>query len=284
MALLTVPNTFADGAVIDDDPLNANFAAIVNALSGGVENIEFVINFSGSSPVLILNQKGSGEIAKFQLNGVDKVKVLNNGQIESTVATGTAPLIIASTTKVVNLNADQLDGHEATEYVPKAGTTLTGFLTLHASPSSAMHAANKQYVDTVVGGVFPSGTKLLFGNAPPSGWTRVDASEDRLIKLAKSGETLGTAGGSWTISGFTISGYSLQIADLPAHNHGLTYTSTISLLGGGALTAVTALATTGLASSVNTANTGSGTAHTHSISHDGTWRPRYEIWAAATKN
>lgn len=35
------------------------------------------------------------------------------GQISSTLATGTAPLVIASTTKVVNLNADLLDGYNA---------------------------------------------------------------------------------------------------------------------------------------------------------------------------
>lgn len=35
-------------------------------------------------------------------------------------------------------------------YVPKAGTTMTGFLTLHAAPTSNMHAANKQYVDNAV--------------------------------------------------------------------------------------------------------------------------------------
>lgn len=35
-----------------------------------------------------------------------------SGQITSTVSTGTAPLVIASTTKVTNLNVDQLDGYD----------------------------------------------------------------------------------------------------------------------------------------------------------------------------
>jgi microcystin-dependent protein len=34
--------------------------------------------------------------------------------------------------------------------VAKAGGTMTGFLTLHADPSSSMHAATKQYVDSVL--------------------------------------------------------------------------------------------------------------------------------------
>ncbi len=34
--------------------------------------------------------------------------------------------------------------------VAKAGDTMTGFLTLHAHPSSNMHAATKQYVDQII--------------------------------------------------------------------------------------------------------------------------------------
>lgn len=34
--------------------------------------------------------------------------------------------------------------------VAKAGDTMTGFLTLHAHPSSNMHAATKQYVDQLI--------------------------------------------------------------------------------------------------------------------------------------
>jgi hypothetical protein len=41
---------------------------------------------------------------------------------ESDVATGTAPLTIASTTKCTNLNADQLDGLDDTAFVKAAGT------------------------------------------------------------------------------------------------------------------------------------------------------------------
>ena len=36
-----------------------------------------------------------------------------NNQLKSTVATGTAPMTVSSTTKVTNLNADLLDGYSA---------------------------------------------------------------------------------------------------------------------------------------------------------------------------
>ena len=47
-------------------------------------------------------------------------------QIQSTVTTGTAPLIVASTTAVANLNADLLDGQHGAYYAPIASPTLTG--------------------------------------------------------------------------------------------------------------------------------------------------------------
>ena len=62
-----------------------------------------------------------------------------SGQITSTVATGTAPLVIASTTLVSNLNAQYLNGQlggyyaaasSLASYLPLAGGTLTGALYL----------------------------------------------------------------------------------------------------------------------------------------------------------
>jgi len=37
--------------------------------------------------------------------------------------------------------------HTHTTYVEKAGSTMTGFLTLHADPTDVLHPASKQYVD-----------------------------------------------------------------------------------------------------------------------------------------
>jgi hypothetical protein len=61
------------------------------------------------------------------------------GQVTSTVTTGTAPLVIASTTKVNNLNVDLLDGGDwATPGTIGSGTANTGaFTTLTASADSS---------------------------------------------------------------------------------------------------------------------------------------------------
>jgi hypothetical protein len=42
---------------------------------------------------------------------------------------------------------------DATNYVNKAGDTMTGYLTLNADPSSPLHAATKQYVDNLATGI-----------------------------------------------------------------------------------------------------------------------------------
>lgn len=47
-------------------------------------------------------------------------KIRTDNQVESTIATGTAPLVVASTTVVTNLNADLLDGVEGSAYATDA--------------------------------------------------------------------------------------------------------------------------------------------------------------------
>jgi hypothetical protein len=80
-----------------------------------------------------------------------------SGQITSTVSTGTAPLVVASTTKVANLNADQLDGADwAAPAAIGTGTPAAGtFTTLTANTSLVAATAdiNGGTVDgAVIGG------------------------------------------------------------------------------------------------------------------------------------
>jgi len=299
MSLLSVPFSFSAGAQIKAAEFNSNYSAIINALSGIVDTIEFILAFNGATPVLILNQKGAGSVLKLQQNGVDKIEINNTGQLDSKLSIGTAPFIVASTTKVANLNADQLDGLHDTAFLKLTGGTLTGFLTLNAAPTADLHSSTKKYVDdsiTAIPGAFPSGTKLLFGTNPPTGWTRVNETEDILTRLAKSGDTLGTVGGSWLVSGLTTNAsitenHTLTTSQIPAHSH-----SVASAINGSMFCSVTAGSThaapatgSGMAFINNTDNTGSGTGHSHSlpnigITSDTTWRPRFKIWAGATKN
>lgn len=62
-----------------------------------------------------------------------------------------------------NVAVSSSDITTALTYTPlnKAGDSMTNFLTLHADPTSALHAATKQYVDTVAQGFDPKPTARL---------------------------------------------------------------------------------------------------------------------------
>ena len=57
-----------------------------------------------------------------------------------------------SWSKITN-RATTLSGYGITDAVNKGGDTMTGFLTLHADPTQALHAATKEYVDNVAAGL-----------------------------------------------------------------------------------------------------------------------------------
>lgn len=79
-----------------------------------------------------------------------------SGQVTSTVATGTAPLVVASTTKVANLNVEMVDGYhadtangvntiavrDASGEVNATGFAATGGMFEHANVISANYAIN----------------------------------------------------------------------------------------------------------------------------------------------
>ena len=52
--------------------------------------------------------------------GATTTNDISVNKVTSTVSTGTAPLVVASTTKVANLNADKLDDKELTDIIAEA--------------------------------------------------------------------------------------------------------------------------------------------------------------------
>ena len=80
-------------------------------LNGNSTATKLLVKSSDAAdPPIEIDQIGAGPLAEWKQNGTLKTSIANSGQIVSAVATGTAPLSIASTTAVTNLNADLLDG------------------------------------------------------------------------------------------------------------------------------------------------------------------------------
>lgn len=107
-----------------------------------------------------------------------------------------------------------------------AGGTLTGFLILHADPTSALHAATKQYVDAQVAAAepFATGVKMLFRNLTVSGWTKDTSFNEHSIRVVTGGSLsaggatdLTTVFGSGKVSGSTT--LTAAQSGVPAHTH-----------------------------------------------------------------
>lgn len=137
-------------------------------ISKQLEQLIGVTYNSGSSPnslVNILNQNASAQTANLWISGL-----VSAAQLQSTIAIGTSPLIVASTTVVTNLNADLLDGQHGSYYQPvlgrdsinlTAGTTTTvtnaaakTTSTIILSPTSSTAITVAPYVSTKSNGSF----------------------------------------------------------------------------------------------------------------------------------
>ena len=112
--------------------------------------------------------------------------------------------------------------------VPIAGGSMSGYLTLVANPVNALHAAPKQYVDSVASGLsFPAGMiNLWYGSIEsiPVGWALCNGSNgtpdlrNRFIVGAGSTYAVGATGG--TADAIVVS-HAHSIND-PKHTHSLT--------------------------------------------------------------
>ncbi|MDD3493692.1 MAG: hypothetical protein PHZ19_09385 [Candidatus Thermoplasmatota archaeon] len=125
-------------------------------------------------------------------------------------------------------------------------------------------------------GSIPSGTKMLFAQAAaPTGWTQDTSVNDRVLRVV-SGSGGGT-GGSWTLSGLTVDGHALTIAEMPAHTHTMLVEQVF-------VNGADRHAVRGPGTGTATSSTGGGQAHSHGLSADGNWRPAYLDVIIATKD
>jgi len=135
-----------DGATIATSDVTVGSGKTLN-VSGGT------LTTSAAQNLAIIQGAGSNiDIGAYELRAAT---------LESDIATGTAPLTIASTTMVDNLNADLLDGVEAAAFALLAGATFSGDIAMGANsitgvadPSNAQDAATKAYVDATAQGLY----------------------------------------------------------------------------------------------------------------------------------
>lgn len=103
---------------------------------------------------------------------IDGQGSINAKRLISYVATGTAPLTIASTTLVTNLNADLLDGQHGSYYQPLLTNPVTGTGTANYIPKWGVGGTSL----TGTSNIYDNGTNVGIGTTAPSRKLTVEGS------------------------------------------------------------------------------------------------------------
>lgn len=114
MAYLGRLYDFTPGQLIQSTQVDLEFAQLVDTLNGAKTNAQVRLIHAAGTVGLEVDNTGGGIIQTWKKNGAAVAHVNIDGQFESDLATGTAPIKVDSTTMVANLNADTVDGVEAT--------------------------------------------------------------------------------------------------------------------------------------------------------------------------
>lgn len=162
--------------------------------------------------------------------------------ITSTLAPGTAPFSVLSNTVVNNLNADKVDGQDASafatsghthSYLPLTGGTLSGALTL----SSGNLTLSTGGIQTVVGGASFAGTVTASADPPfsVSGTTVVNNLNAERVggqTLANLDSRYVNATGDTMSGGLTISSGGMNVTGDITANNDVVVGGNLKLVGG----------------------------------------------------
>jgi hypothetical protein len=165
-----LPGTWEECRALTADPSGISSVLVNDAASDTTTWVVLAGSQTGAQTML----SDAGLTYNSSTNQLGIVSLTASGQLTSTLATGTAPFVIASTTKVANLNADLLDDQTGSYYLDSANFTGTnwtdltdgGTTTLHTHTSgiaSAITVANEA-TDTTC---FPVFTTAATGDLGP---------------------------------------------------------------------------------------------------------------------
>jgi hypothetical protein len=140
MSVLTRLYDFLAGTTIVSDQVDNELNQLIGLWSAGSTDKNASIKFSDPSiPPIDSDQLGNGLLARWKKAGSALATITNAGsfsttqQFVSSLATGTKPVDVTSTTVCTNLNADMVDGLHASSFVQTTGGTISGDLTISSA-------------------------------------------------------------------------------------------------------------------------------------------------------
>lgn len=117
MALPSRYTTFVNGDTLSAAELNGELDILQQLLSGNANGNVHLAYDTSDIPNLVLDNTGAGVLFEAKQSGTVRVRINAGGTIKSFVGAGSPPIDAVSTDLCTNLNADLLDGYEATDFV-----------------------------------------------------------------------------------------------------------------------------------------------------------------------
>lgn len=169
----TTDATYADNlnAALTNAQIDANF---INLNTNKLD-----IGWAGSSNIATVGTITSGT---WNAGQVTSSSTVQGTQLKSTIATGTAPLTVTSTTVVTNLNADKLDGQDGSWYLD--GANFTGTINSAVLGNSTVYIGSTAVaLNRATGNLALTGITSIDGNAATATKTAATAAADSVADL-----------------------------------------------------------------------------------------------------
>ncbi len=184
--------TTADGSSVS--AISGNDSIEIGADADSNSDGDIIFKTQAQTRLIILNGGNVGIATATPAQPLDvNGNIRTSGQFISTVATGTAPLQISSTTKVSSLNADLLDGSDSTAFATAS----------HSHSASDITSGTLAIARGGTGlGTTPSNGQLLIGNG--TGYTLATLTGGTGIDITNGSGTI-TVGLNSSVAGSGLS-------------------------------------------------------------------------------